>query len=315
LSSNERGFLILEDVGINAHAVLISSIGKILFTKIYKKEIVLNGGDLVNETLILTGGKSNGEGIIPFIDVLRLKFNSGKGFFELTEERTHFLPGVGNRLDDLYVLNYSPGSFDLVVSKYETAKAKASYVVLMDLNRVSIMRVKVDSTLRILWETEIFKRNSKYSPIRDLTFQMKYDPDYQRVVAFYSLADERSISAHLFSMDTLGKFELQKKIKINELTFLRDVYSAREGIYFCGWTEVGIDTPFLGFGQQGLFGFVANDGRVSSVHVGRDRQGYNLSFYKIRADSSLNVWATRTRDTFVGITNKWELMKFDRPLF
>jgi hypothetical protein len=316
LPSSELGILIIAygQLPNMPHAILISAKGKILFTKIYQEEMVLNSGELVNETLVLTGGKSNGEGIAPYIDVFQLKFEPGKGEFELVAEHTHFLPEVGNRFDDLYAVSNSLGGLDLILSKYETTKARIANLGAMEINRVSIMRVKIDSTLKMLWETEIFKRNSKYTPVKDATFQMRYHPSYQGIVAFYSLADDRNSSAYLFSMDTLGKIKLQKKIEANELTHLTDVYPSQDGIYFCGWTHLGIQSPLLGFGSQGLVGFVSNDGDVSRIAVGKDRQGQYLFFTKMVADSSLMVVGERTHHILMR-ESEWKLMKFDRQLF
>jgi hypothetical protein len=311
LPSFERGFLLLAEAPATGHAILISATGKILFTKTYNEEMALNGGDLVNETLVLTGGKSNGEGIAAFIDVLKLKFEPEKGVYELAEERTHFVPGVGNRFDDTYAISISSGGLDVVVSKFETTKPTTGAV---EINRVSVMHVNVDGDLQTLWETEIFKRTSKYAPVKDWTFQMRYDPIYQRIVAFYSLSDDLKMSAQLFSLDTLGRISLQKEIKVNELTYLTDVYSAQDGIYFCGWTELGIRSPLLGFGSQGLLGFISNDEGVSMVNVGKDRQAHYLSFFKIVGDDSLTGWGVRNHHVLIRKT-EWELMKFDRQLF
>lgn len=312
LPSSERGILLLADASKKQHAVLISAKGKILFTKIYEEESVLNGGDLINETLVLAGGKSNGAGISPFIDVIRLTVTPESTSFKLRDEQTFFLPDVGYRFDDAHALANSTAGLDLVVSKYEITKVSETSAP--EVNRFSIVRLKVDSTLHVIWETVLFQRTSKYWPLRDASFQMRYDPAMGRIVAFYSLADDRILTARLFSMDTLGRLSLQKKIQANEVTALSDIYSVPEGIYFCGQTHVGIRSPLLGLGSQGLIGFVSNDGKVSQQTVGKGGQGDYLLIYKIAAAKIVRAWGVRSHHVLWRETDL-ELMKFSRESY
>jgi hypothetical protein len=316
LPTSEQGFLILAEAIEPGtwHAIVISANGKILFTKIYNEGKVLNGGDMVNETLVLTGGKTNGLELSPFIDVIQLKFSPHSNVLESGKDFAYALPGFDNRYDDVYILGNTSEGLDIVFSKFEMVKA--SELSPAEINHLSVMRAKIDSVIQPTWETEIFRRNSKYWPLRgdDGTFQMRYDPSFQRILAFYSLADDKNKSTQFFWIDTLGTIKLQEKIVANEITYLTDVYSTQDGIFFCGWSELGLRSPFLGFGSQGLIGFIPVNGDPIWTSVGKPQQGRYLTFYKIVANKSIMVWGVQEHGVLM-YEGEWELMKFDRQLF
>jgi hypothetical protein len=87
-----------------------------------------------------------------------------------------------------------------------------------------------------------------------------------------------------------------------------------EGIYFSGWTEWGIPSPFLSFPRLGIIGFVSNNGQLSQKTVGIDRQGHSQYFYKLALTDTLMVWGFR-RQHVLTVKSDWQLMKFDRHLF
>jgi hypothetical protein len=258
--------------------------------------MVLNGGDFANGQLILTGGKSNGTGISPFIDIVTFTFSADSSVLQVADEKTHFFADVGHRFDDAHLLSRNDKITDLVVSKYETNKMTTSSLGSMDINRVSILRIRVDSIPNIVWENH---------------------PAGQLITAFYSLADRERTSAYLFSLDTAGEIKTKQKIGANELTYLSDTYVTKEGIYFCGSTEVGISSPLLGFGRQGLLGFVSQDGKISLTNVGEDKQGHYLNFTKIVADESLLVYdLSMTENLFLAgsVNNYWRMLEFKKDM-
>ncbi len=312
LESNVYGFLILTDsVGsAKSKAFLTSLEGKILYTKVYPEKMVLNGGGVLRGTILfMAGGRLHNNVMVPFIDVITLHFANDK--LVRVNERNFLLPNPRQRFDDIYPVDSVATGLTLIASKYESSQAKASSSLIGEITNFSVLKINLDSAIVPVWENEIFHKTSMYSPRRDEAFHMIIDTTNSRILATYSLSNDSIMATQVFHLNGNGKLIWQQSISVNNLTFVRYLYSDKSGIYFCGSIESGINNPISTWGAQGLLGFISADGeKVSTIRFGKMRHGHQKIFDKLIVGDSIAVYCGNHRSGYLGEQTNWELLKF-----
>jgi Protein of unknown function (DUF3667) len=320
--SSSMGILILADgkeTPAVSLAVVVAQSGEILYTKRYDTEMLLNGGVIVNRTLLLAGGRTfNGE-IIPAIDAI--SFEMGNRIFTAIDERTYLLPKVRQRFDELYDLHSTRDKINLLASKYEVSTSGRARAEFIELNEISIVKLNLtlprsltaerdsDSLISVDWETQIFRKTLKYSPMKGENFLLRADTLNNRIIACYTLANDSVTPTLMYSLDTKGNLIWKKEIVEDDFTGLLDIHPDATGVYFCGSTfSELIKHPIVGNYGLSLLGHISFDGEVMRRTLFGDFSNNSMhAFYKLVPGDSIRVLSFHMRDNLYGNFKDWEL--------
>lgn len=306
-----HGFLVLTDSARsgNSQGFLVSAEGKIIFHKIYREQMVLNGGGLLNgNTLFLGGGRIHDDVFVPFIDVITL--SGVEGELIAVSERNLLLLNPRQRFEDIYPVDTAK-NLTLVASKYESTLALGGSAYQNEITSFSVLKIRLDSAIVIEWENEIFRKNSMYSPMRDEAFRMILDTANQRILVTYALSDDSILATYLFNINSSGNVVWEKKISENNITFITSLFSDASGIYISGSTASGIGNPITFSNRQGLFGHVSADGKkIRMSRYGRTRHGWQTMFSKIVPGDSITVYSDEFSLRYLGPEQKYNMLIF-----